>query len=77
MAEKIASLPSPPLRPGPLLMTENPSFAWGLIASMYLGNIAPLAINIFAIPGQLRVTKQVERSPMVDAADHSRGALPR
>lgn len=38
------------LRPGPLLMTENPSFAWGLIASMYLGNIALLAINIFAIP---------------------------
>lgn len=24
------------LRPGPLLMTENPEFAWGLIASMYL-----------------------------------------
>jgi putative tricarboxylic transport membrane protein len=38
------------LRPGPLLMSENPSFAWGLIASMYLGNIALLAINIFAIP---------------------------
>jgi putative tricarboxylic transport membrane protein len=38
------------LRPGPLLMTENPEFAWGLIASMYLGNVALLAINIFAIP---------------------------
>ena len=38
------------LRPGPLLMTQNPEFAWGLIASMYLGNVALLAINIFAIP---------------------------
>jgi putative tricarboxylic transport membrane protein len=38
------------LRPGPLLMEQNPEFAWGLIASMYLGNVALLAINIFAIP---------------------------
>ena len=38
------------LQPGPLLMEQNPEFAWGLIASMYLGNIALLAINIFAIP---------------------------
>jgi putative tricarboxylic transport membrane protein len=38
------------LRPGPLLMSENPQFAWGLIASMYLGNVVLLAINIFAIP---------------------------
>jgi putative tricarboxylic transport membrane protein len=38
------------LTPGPLLMTQRPEFAWGLIASMYLGNIALLALNIFAIP---------------------------
>jgi putative tricarboxylic transport membrane protein len=38
------------LRPGPLLMEQNPDFAWGLIASMYLGNMVLLAINIFAIP---------------------------
>ena len=38
------------LQPGPLLMAQNPQFAWGLIASMYLGNVALLAINIFAIP---------------------------
>jgi putative tricarboxylic transport membrane protein len=38
------------LRPGPLLMSENPDFAWGLIASMYLGNVALLVLNIFAIP---------------------------
>ena len=38
------------LTPGPLLMTQKPDFAWGLIASMYLGNMALLALNIFAIP---------------------------
>ncbi len=38
------------LQPGPLLMDQNPEFAWGLIASMYLGNIMLLAINVFMIP---------------------------
>lgn len=38
------------LRPGPLLMTQNPEFAWGLIASMYLGNMMLVALCIFAIP---------------------------
>jgi putative tricarboxylic transport membrane protein len=38
------------LTPGPLLMTQKPEFAWGLIASMYLGNVALLALNVFAIP---------------------------
>lgn len=38
------------LQPGPLLMEQNPEFAWGLIASMYLGNVMLLVINIFMIP---------------------------
>lgn len=38
------------LQPGPLLMEQNPDFAWGLIASMYLGNVMLLAINILCIP---------------------------
>ena len=38
------------LQPGPLLMEQNPEFAWGLIASMYLGNVMLLAVNIFCIP---------------------------
>ena len=38
------------LRPGPLLFTQNPEFAWGLIASMYIGNIMLVLLNIFAIP---------------------------
>ncbi len=38
------------LQPGPLLMTQQPEFAWGLIGSMYLGNIVLLVVNIVAIP---------------------------
>jgi putative tricarboxylic transport membrane protein len=38
------------LQPGPLLMQQNPEFAWGLIASMYLGNVMLLLVNVFCIP---------------------------
>ncbi|MDQ0338092.1 putative tricarboxylic transport membrane protein [Caldalkalibacillus uzonensis] len=43
------------LRPGPLLMSENPEFAWGLISSMYLGNVILLVVNIVAIPLFIKV----------------------
>jgi putative tricarboxylic transport membrane protein len=39
------------LQPGPLLMEQNPEFAWGLIASMFLGNVMLLLVNVFCIPG--------------------------
>jgi putative tricarboxylic transport membrane protein len=45
------------LRPGPLFMEQNPELAWGLIASMYLGNVALLAISIFAIPLFVQIIK--------------------
>jgi putative tricarboxylic transport membrane protein len=45
------------LRPGPLFMEQNPELAWGLIASMYLGNMALLAISIFAIPLFVQIIK--------------------
>jgi putative tricarboxylic transport membrane protein len=38
------------LRPGPLLFAQHPEFAWGLIASMYIGNLMLVLLNIFAIP---------------------------
>jgi len=34
------------LRPGPLLMSEHPDFFWGLIASMYVGNVMLLVLNL-------------------------------
>jgi putative tricarboxylic transport membrane protein len=45
------------LRPGPLFMDQNPEMAWGLIASMYLGNMVLLVINIFAIPLFVQIIK--------------------
>jgi putative tricarboxylic transport membrane protein len=50
------------LRPGPLLMSQNPEFAWALIGSMYLGNMVLVALCIFAIPlfvAMLRVPYRV------------------
>lgn len=38
------------LQPGPLLIVNDPEFVWGLIASMYLGNMILIALSIFAIP---------------------------
>ena len=34
------------LRPGPLLFEQNPQFVWGLIASMYVGNVVLLVLNL-------------------------------
>jgi putative tricarboxylic transport membrane protein len=38
------------LQPGPLLFVEKKDFVWGLIASMYLGNIAGLIIVLTTVP---------------------------
>ena len=38
------------LQPGPLLFTEKADFVWGLIASMYLGNIAGLVVVLTCVP---------------------------
>jgi putative tricarboxylic transport membrane protein len=34
------------LQPGPLLFRENPDVAWSLIASMYIGNVMLLLLNL-------------------------------
>ena len=38
------------LQPGPLLFTEQKEFVWGLIASMYLGNIVGLIVVLTTVP---------------------------
>ena len=45
------------LRPGPLLFEQNPRFVWGLIASMYIGNVMLVLINIFLIPLFVRLLR--------------------
>jgi putative tricarboxylic transport membrane protein len=38
------------LQPGPLLFVEQKDFVWGLIASMYLGNIVGLIVVLTLVP---------------------------
>ena len=38
------------LQPGPLLFVEQKDFVWGLIASMYLGNIVGLIVVLTMVP---------------------------
>jgi putative tricarboxylic transport membrane protein len=47
------------LRPGPLLIQENPSLFWGLVASMYVGNVMLLILNLPLVP----VFAQILRVP--------------
>jgi len=34
------------VEPGPLLLTEHPEVFWGLVASMYIGNVILLILNL-------------------------------
>jgi putative tricarboxylic transport membrane protein len=43
------------LNPGPLLFTNSPDFAWGLIASLFLANFLALAISWGVIPFLIRI----------------------
>lgn len=38
------------LQPGPLLFVEQADFVWGLIASMYLGNVVGLIVILTTVP---------------------------
>ena len=43
------------LNPGPLLFTNSPDFAWGLIASLFLANLITLMIAWGVIPFLIRI----------------------
>ena len=45
------------LQPGPLLFSKNPEFVWGLIASMYIGNVMLLVLNIAFVPAFVAVLR--------------------
>jgi putative tricarboxylic transport membrane protein len=38
------------LKPGPLMISENPQLFWGLVASMYIGNVMLLVLNLPLVP---------------------------
>ncbi|MHA6730207.1 tripartite tricarboxylate transporter permease [Devosia sp. A369] len=46
-------------RPGPMLMVDAPDLFWGLVASMYIGNVVLLIMNLPMIP----IFAQVLRVP--------------
>jgi len=50
MALLLGSLMLHGLTPGPLLMTRNPDLFWGVITSMYIGNLMLLVLNLPLIP---------------------------
>ncbi|HWO76127.1 MAG TPA: tripartite tricarboxylate transporter permease [Bacillus sp. (in: firmicutes)] len=45
------------VQPGPLLMNDHPDVFWGVIASMYIGNIILLILNLPLIPYISRILK--------------------
>lgn len=50
------------LRPGPLLFESNPDFVWGLISSMYFGNVLCLVAGMAVLPFLvtfLKISKRV------------------
>ncbi|MGH8726097.1 MAG: tripartite tricarboxylate transporter permease [Burkholderiales bacterium] len=46
-------------KPGPLFIPENPAMFWGLVASMYVGNLMLLVLNLPLVP----LFAQVLRAP--------------
>jgi putative tricarboxylic transport membrane protein len=45
------------IQPGPLLMKEHPQLFWGVIASMYIGNVMLLGLNLPLIGFWVRLLK--------------------
>src|SRR5207249_10604259 len=46
MALLLSALTIHGVQPGPLLLTDRPEVFWGLVASMYVGNIILLVLNL-------------------------------
>ena len=49
------------LRPGPLLFEQHPQFVWGVIASMYVGNVMLLILNLPLIGIWVRLLRLPQR----------------
>lgn len=45
------------IQPGPMLLVEHPNLFWGVIASMYIGNLMLLALNLPLIGFWVRLLK--------------------
>jgi putative tricarboxylic transport membrane protein len=49
------------MRPGPQLLNEHPDLFWGVISSMYIGNVMLLILNLPLIPMWVQVLKVPHR----------------
>ena len=45
------------LRPGPTLFEKNPDFVWGLIGSMYIGNLLLVILTLLLVPVFVRMLR--------------------
>lgn len=45
------------VKPGPMLISSNPELFWGVVASMYVGNVMLLILNLPLIPMWVKVLK--------------------
>ena len=45
------------MRPGPFLLKDHPDLFWGVISSMYIGNVMLLVLNLPLIPLWVKVLK--------------------
>jgi putative tricarboxylic transport membrane protein len=45
------------LQPGPLLFTDHPEIGWPVIASLYIGNVMLLVLNLPMIPIWVKILK--------------------
>ena len=57
MAVVVGALMLHGITPGPMLMTERPQLFWGVIASMYLGNVMLLVLNLPLVQLFAQITK--------------------
>lgn len=48
------------LQPGPLLFQQSPDVVWGLIASMYIGNVMLAVINVACIPAFVWIMDKIK-----------------
>lgn len=53
------------ITPGPSFFSKNPDVAWGLIASMYIGNVILLFLGICGLPLFIKILKV--RTPILNA----------
>jgi len=57
MAVVVGALMLHGITPGPMMMTERPELFWGVIASMYLGNVMLLVLNLPLVQLFAQITK--------------------